>query len=43
VKQAARATAGAESEIMLFDERGFQSTHRRIASNARTHDPAADD
>jgi hypothetical protein len=41
MKQAAGAAAGAESEIVLFDEGDAESAHGGVARDAGSDDPAA--
>ena len=37
------SAAGAEGQIVLFDQPDAQAAHGGIAGNARAHDPPADD
>ena len=43
VQQPARPAAGAEGQIVLFDQSHSQPAHRRVACHARPHDSAAHD
>src|SRR5207302_1095388 len=43
VKQPAGTAARAERQVVLLDQADPQSTHRRVASDARANDAAAND